>query len=97
MVPFEEREWIEGEHTPEIDLTRYHRVLEGDKFESSFLRLDRCYFLALLSGRTLVADFLEFTEIAFGWISLPGREGKLFPSNRLTTGVSVPSAGRRVG
>ena len=42
MVPFEVREGMEGEHTPETDLSRHHQVLEeGDKFESSFLRLDR--------------------------------------------------------
>ena len=39
---------MEGEHTPETDLIRCYQVLEeGDKFEISFLRLDR-YFLALL-------------------------------------------------
>ena len=49
VVPFEVREGMEGEQTPEMDLTRHHRVLgEGDKFESSFLRLNRCCFLALL-------------------------------------------------
>ena len=37
---------MEGKHTPE---TRNHQVLEeGDKFESSFLRCDRCCFLAFL-------------------------------------------------
>ena len=45
---FEERKGMEEEHPPETDLTRCHHVLEeGDQFESSFLRLDRC-FLALL-------------------------------------------------
>ena len=39
---------MEGEHPLEKDFTRHHQVLqEGDKFERSFLRLDRC-FLALL-------------------------------------------------
>ena len=33
----------------QTDLTRWHQVLdEGDKYESSFLRSDRCCFLALL-------------------------------------------------
>ena len=42
LVLFEERERMKGKHTPKKDLTRYHQVLEeGDKFESSFLRLDR--------------------------------------------------------
>ena len=49
MVPLEVRKGMEGEDTPETDLTRHHQVLEkGDKFESSFLKLDRCRFLALL-------------------------------------------------
>ena len=40
---------MDGEHTPETDLTRCHQVLEErDKFETSILRLDRCCFLALL-------------------------------------------------
>ena len=43
---------MEGEHTPEIDFTKHQKVLEeGNKFESSFLRLDRC-FLALLRVAT---------------------------------------------
>ena len=46
--PFELREGMEGEHTPEIDLNRCHEDLEeGNRFESSDLRLERC-FLALL-------------------------------------------------
>ena len=49
VVPFEEEEGMEGEHTLETDLTRCCQVLEeGDKFESSILRLDRCCFLSLL-------------------------------------------------
>ena len=52
VVPFEVREGILGEHTPETFLTMYHQGLEeGDKFESSFLRLDRC-FLVLPRGDT---------------------------------------------
>ena len=35
VVPFEVREGLEGEHTPETDITRCHQVLEeGDKFKS---------------------------------------------------------------
>ena len=42
VVPFEVREGMEGENTPETDLTRHHQVFEeGDKYESSFMRLDR--------------------------------------------------------
>ena len=50
--PFEVREGMEGEHTPETDLTRCHQDLERDRFESSDLRLERCCFLALLRGDT---------------------------------------------
>ena len=47
--PFELREGMEGEHTPETDLSRCHQDLEeGDRFESSDLRLEGCSFLALL-------------------------------------------------
>ena len=98
VVPFQVREGMEGEHTPETDLTRCHHVLEeGDKFERSILRLDRGCFLALLRVDTLIADFLECTEIAFSRINLPGREYTLFQSNCLTTGFSVPWAGRGIG
>ena len=54
MVPFEEREGMEGEHTPETDITRHCQVLEGgDKFESASLRLVRC-FLDLLRVDSLL-------------------------------------------
>ena len=47
--PFEVREGMEGEHTPEMVLTRHHQDLEeGDRFVSSDLRFKRCCFLALL-------------------------------------------------
>ena len=60
MVPFEVREGMEGEHALETDLTRHHEVSEeGDKFESSFLRLFRLCFLALLRVDTLGAGFVE--------------------------------------
>ena len=87
VVPFEERERMKGEHTPKKDSTRHHQVLEEeDKFESSFLSLDRCCFLALLRVDTrLVAVFLECSGIVFGRICFPGRKGKLFQSNCLTT------------
>ena len=49
VQPFEVREGMEAEHAPEIDLTRCHQDLEeGDRFENSDLRLERCCFLALL-------------------------------------------------
>ena len=36
-----------------MNLIRHHQVLEeGDKFESSFLRLDACCFLALIKVDT---------------------------------------------
>ena len=60
VVPFEEREGMDGEHTPETDLKRCHQVLEeGDKFESSIFTLDRCCFLALLRVDTLAVGFVE--------------------------------------
>ena len=69
VQPFEVRE---GEHTPETELTRCHQDLEeGDRFESSDLRLERCCFLALLRVETLVLSFVEGNEIAFSWICLP--------------------------
>ena len=47
--PFEVREGMEGEHTPETDLIRRRQDMEeGERFESSDLRLERCCFLALL-------------------------------------------------
>ena len=63
---------MEGEHTPETDLIRYHQGLEeGDMFESSFLRLDRCCFLVLLRVdthllRTLWND-LKLPSIRFAF------------------------------
>ena len=44
--PFEVRERVEGEHTPETDLIKRHQDFEEG--ESSDLRLERCCFLALL-------------------------------------------------
>ena len=72
MVPFEVREGMEGEHTPERDLTRHHQVLEeGVKFESSFLRLDRCCFLALLREDTYLLwalwNDLKFPSVGFAF------------------------------
>ena len=92
VVPFEVRD---VEHTPETDLTRHHQVLkEGDKFESSFLRLDKCCFLALFRvDKHLVAGFVELSEDAFGQISLPGEECKLFYSNCLSIGFQVSRVG----
>ena len=40
--PFEVRERVDGEHTPETDLIRCHQDLEeGERFESSDLRFER--------------------------------------------------------
>ena len=53
VQPSEVREEMEGEHTPETDLTRHHLDLEErDRFESSDPRLERCCFLALLKVDT---------------------------------------------
>ena len=44
---------MEGEQTPETDLSRCHQDLEeGERFESSDLRCERCCFLALLRVNT---------------------------------------------
>ena len=77
-MPFQEREGMEGEHTQETGLRHHHVLEEGDKFESSFFRLDMSFSGSPESGHTLVTDFLECTEIAFSWICLPGREGRFF-------------------
>ena len=51
--PFEVREGMEGEHTPETDLIKRHQDFEeGERFESSDLSLERCCFLALLRTDT---------------------------------------------
>ena len=70
--PFEVREGMEGEHTPEMDLTRCHQDLEeGDRFESSE-EIRKMLFFGSPEGRqTLVLSFVEGSEIAFSWISLP--------------------------
>ena len=63
---------MEGEHTPETDLIKRHQDFEeGDRFQSSDLRFERCCFLALLRVDTLVPSFVEGTEIACSLISLP--------------------------
>ena len=49
------------------------------------------------SGHTLIADFVECTEIAFGCINLLGREGKLFQSKCFTTRFSILWSRRVVG
>ena len=48
VQPFEVREGMEGEHTPETDLTRHHQDLEeGDSLRVQ-MKLERWCFLALL-------------------------------------------------
>ena len=45
VVPFEVRKGMEGEHTPETDLTRCHQVLEEvDKFEKFILEIGQMLF-----------------------------------------------------
>ena len=71
-MPFEVRLAMEGEHASVTGLTRHHQVLEeGDKFESSFLRLDRCCFLPLLSVDThLLRTFwnaLRFPSVGYAF------------------------------
>ena len=63
---------MEVEHTPEINLTRCHQVFEKeDKFESLFLRLDRCCFLDLLRADTYLLralwNDLRLSSVGFGF------------------------------
>ena len=76
--PFEVREGMEGGHTPETDFTIPHQDLEeGDRFESSYLRLEKLCFLALQVVDTHLCkdsshpSFMEGTEIALIRICLP--------------------------
>ena len=76
MVPFEVRVGMEGERTQETDLTMCHQVLEeGDKFESSILRMDRCYFVALLRVAT------HLLRVLWNYLSLPSVEFALLEGN----------------
>ena len=52
VQPFELSEGMEGEHKPETDLTRCHQDLEeGDRFESTDLRLKKMLFSGSAEGR----------------------------------------------
>ena len=44
-------------------------------------------------AHTLVLHFVEWSEVDFGRICLPRREGKLFEGNYLTTAFWVPGSG----
>ena len=70
--PFEVREGMEGEHTPETDLIRCHQDLEeGERFESSD-ELRKMLFSGSPEGRyTLVPSFMEGTEITLSWVCFP--------------------------
>ena len=98
LLPFEVREGMEFEHTLETDLTRcYQDLEEGDRFESSDLRLERCFLALLRVDTQLILSFVLRNEIAFFRICLPWGEGKLFQANCLTTSFSVSWAGGRAG
>ena len=65
VQPFEVKEGMEGEHTPEMDPIRHHQDLEkGERFESSDLSLERCCFLALLRVDTHLLEAL-WKEVRF--------------------------------
>ena len=70
--PFEVREGMEGEHTPGTDLIRCHQDLEeGERFERSD-GLRKLLFSGSPEGRyTLVASFMEGTEITLSWVCFP--------------------------
>ena len=79
VEPFEEREGMEGEHTPETDFIKHYQILEeSDKFENSFLRLDRCCFLALLRVWQTFWNALRCL-----WSNLPSRKIRQVVSERL--------------
>ena len=67
MQPFEVREAMELEHTPETDLIGCHQDLEeGERFESSDLRFD-----SPEGGHPLFPSFMEGTEITLSWVCFP--------------------------
>ena len=72
VLPFEIREGMEGEHTPETDLIRCHQDFEkGERFESSD-ELRKMLFSGSPEGRyTLVPSFMEGTEITLSWVCFP--------------------------
>ena len=60
VQPFEEREGMEGDHTPETDLSRQRQYLEeGERFDSSD-EMRNMLFSGSPEGRhTLVPSFVE--------------------------------------
>ena len=75
--PFEVREGMEGGHIPETDLSRCHQDLEnGDRFESSDLRLERCCFLALLRVDTHLCKEALWKELRFPSVGFAFHEAK---------------------
>ena len=72
---------MEGQHSPETDLTRCHQVLEGDTFYSSILRLATCCFLALLRVHTHTCELFGIT---WGCLrsDLPSRKRRQFVSEQ---------------
>ena len=72
VQPFEVREEMEGEHSPETDLIRCHQDFEeGERIESSDLSLERCCFLALLRVDThlflALCKELRFPSVEFAF------------------------------
>ena len=67
MLSFEEREGMEGVHTPEMDLTRHHQVLEeGEKFESSVVKHLLCALWNELRLASVGFAFQEEKASCFG-------------------------------
>ena len=63
---------MERKHTPDTDFIKFPQDLEeGERFESSDLRLDICCFLVLMRVDTLVSSFMEGTEITLSWVRFP--------------------------
>ena len=79
---------MEREHTPPTYLTSHHQLLEeGDQFEISFLRLDRCYFLALLRVDTHLLQALwndlRLSSVGFAFQKQNARCFKQLPHHRI--------------
>ena len=97
--PFEGREGVEWEHTPETDLIRCHQDFEErERFESSDLSSERCCFLALLRVDTHLLRAL-WKELRLPSVGFAFHEAKAncFQDNCLATSFSEPRAGGRVG
>ena len=56
--PFDVRVGMEEAHTPETLSGCHWDLEEGERFESSDLRFEQCFFLAILRADTFVPSFM---------------------------------------